>query len=45
VPTTENLVRDIERRLRERWRMEFGTAELDGVWIQETPRNLFELKV
>lgn len=42
VPTTENLVRDIERRLRQRWHAQFGATELDAIWIQETPRNTFE---
>ena len=37
VPTTENLVRDSDRRLREHW--PFGQALLEGVFIQETDRN------
>jgi 6-pyruvoyltetrahydropterin/6-carboxytetrahydropterin synthase len=37
VPTTENLVRDSDRRLREQW--PFGHASLEGVFIQETDRN------
>ena len=45
VPTTENLVRDIEKRLRGDWPAEFGSLQLDGVWIQETPRNLFEQRM
>jgi 6-pyruvoyltetrahydropterin/6-carboxytetrahydropterin synthase len=44
VPTTENLVRDIERRLRANWGEQFAPAELDAVWIQETPKNKFELR-
>jgi 6-pyruvoyltetrahydropterin/6-carboxytetrahydropterin synthase len=44
VPTTENLAFDIERRLRQAWNGRFGPARLDRVWIQETPRNTFELK-
>lgn len=41
VPTTENLVRDIERRLKANWVFQ---AVLDAVWVQETPRNKFELR-
>jgi 6-pyruvoyltetrahydropterin/6-carboxytetrahydropterin synthase len=41
VPTTENLSREISRRLKEEWKF---TAVLDGVRIRETERNLFELR-
>jgi 6-pyruvoyltetrahydropterin/6-carboxytetrahydropterin synthase len=41
VPTTENLSREIDRRLREQWTFR---ATLDGVRIRETERNLFELR-
>jgi 6-pyruvoyltetrahydropterin/6-carboxytetrahydropterin synthase len=41
VPTTENLSREIDRRLREQWAFR---ATLDGVRIRETERNLFELR-
>lgn len=44
VPTTENLARDIDRRLRDDWTDTFGDVALDGVWLQETPRNTFELR-
>jgi 6-pyruvoyltetrahydropterin/6-carboxytetrahydropterin synthase len=45
VPTTENLVRDIERRLRSGWRLQFGDLSLHAVWVGETPRNTFELRI
>lgn len=45
VPTTENLALDIERRLRTGWDARFGAARLARVWIQETPRNTFELEI
>lgn len=44
VPTTENLAADIERRLREDWERVFAPAALDRIWLQETPRNTFELR-
>jgi 6-pyruvoyltetrahydropterin/6-carboxytetrahydropterin synthase len=44
VPTTENLVVDIDRRLRDDWPALFGGARLERIWIQETPRNTFELR-
>lgn len=44
VPTTENLATDIARRLRENWAASFGDVALDGIWLQETPRNTFELR-
>jgi hypothetical protein len=45
VPTTENLARDIARRLQTDWVSAFAEAKLDRVWIQETPRNTFELRI
>ena len=44
VPTTENLAIDIERRLRDGWAATFGEVRLDRIWLQETPRNTFELR-
>ena len=44
VPTTENLAADIERRLRQDWDQEFAAVVLDRIWLQETPRNTFELR-
>ena len=44
VPTTENLSLVIERCLRREWDNSFGAASLDAVRIQETRRNVFELK-
>ena len=44
VPTTENLVLEIERRLRADWSEHFTNAELDRVWVQETLRNTIELR-
>jgi 6-pyruvoyltetrahydropterin/6-carboxytetrahydropterin synthase len=44
VPTTENLAIEVERRLQVAWKDHFGPARLDRVWIQETPRNTFELR-
>lgn len=45
VPTTENLAADIERRLRRGWQTNFpAPARLERIWIQETPRNTFELR-
>ncbi len=41
VPTTENISKEIRRRLKEQWKF---TAALDGVRIRETERNLFELR-
>lgn len=42
VPTTENLAIAIERRLAEKWPE--GWPRLDGIRIQETRRNHFELR-
>ena len=44
VPTSENLSVVVERRLRRDWSGSFGTASLDAVRVQETKRNLFELR-
>ena len=44
VPTTENLSVIVEKRLRRDWISSFGTASLDAVRVQETKRNLFELR-
>ena len=44
VPTTENLVFEIERRLRTGWTAHFPNARLDRIWVQETPRNKIELR-
>jgi 6-pyruvoyltetrahydropterin/6-carboxytetrahydropterin synthase len=44
VPTTENLTLAIQRRLLPDWRKHFGTLRLDRVFIEETPRNKFELR-
>ena len=45
VPTTENLALEIRSRLAGRWRQVFPGAgpALDGIRIQETKRNRFEL--
>lgn len=45
VPTTENLTLDIERRVRNYWVDHFGAAELDRIWVRETQRNTFELRI
>ena len=44
VPTTENLAIAIERRLLSDWKNRFGAIRLDRVFIEETPRNKFELR-
>ncbi len=46
VPTSENVVLAIQRRLRENWPNRFGAdgPQLEGVRLQETKRNRFELK-
>ena len=46
VPTTENLAAAIRSRLGARWREAFPGAwpKLDGIRIQETKRNRFELR-
>jgi 6-pyruvoyltetrahydropterin/6-carboxytetrahydropterin synthase len=47
VPTTENLVDEVERRLRRRWDAAFPgqRPELDRIRIQETRRNAFEARL
>jgi 6-pyruvoyltetrahydropterin/6-carboxytetrahydropterin synthase len=45
VPTTENLALEIERRLRAGWSAAFIDSKLDRIWIQETARNTFELRM
>jgi 6-pyruvoyltetrahydropterin/6-carboxytetrahydropterin synthase len=44
VATTENMSVVIEKRLRRAWDGSFGAASLDRVRVQETKRNLFELR-
>ena len=45
VPTTENLAREIFRRLKTNWKSSFPGAwpVLDKIRIAETPRNIFEI--
>jgi 6-pyruvoyltetrahydropterin/6-carboxytetrahydropterin synthase len=45
VPTTENLALEIARRLCAGWNQILETAKLDRVFVQETGRNSFELKI
>lgn len=45
VPTTENLARDIARRLCDGWSQTVPVARLERVLIQETGRNKFELRI
>jgi 6-pyruvoyltetrahydropterin/6-carboxytetrahydropterin synthase len=46
VPTSENIIRVIERRLVARWDQAFpgGWPRLQGIRLRETKRNVFELK-
>lgn len=44
VPTTENVVRVMEQRLRTGWTETFGSLKLDRILIEETERNTFELR-
>ena len=46
VPTTENLAREIARRLKANWRNAFPGRwpELEKVRIAETDRNIFEVR-
>jgi len=44
VPTTENLATAVARRLRRDWEQSFPRARLERIFIQETPRNTFELR-
>jgi 6-pyruvoyltetrahydropterin/6-carboxytetrahydropterin synthase len=45
IPTSENIVRAIETRLREKWASAFAAEapRLTGIRLQETRRNRFEL--
>jgi 6-pyruvoyltetrahydropterin/6-carboxytetrahydropterin synthase len=45
VPTTENLAREMDRRLRDAWRQAFpgGYPKLEKIRIWETPRNICEI--
>jgi len=45
VPTTENLAREIFRRLKTNWKSSFPGAwpVLEKIRIAETPRNIFEI--
>ncbi len=45
VPTSENVAREIERRLEEAWPLRFpeGTPALAGIRLHETKRNSFEI--
>ncbi len=47
VPTTENLVAEVERRLQREWGASFPGKwpELDRIRIQETRRNTFEARL
>ncbi len=46
VPTSENLAREICRRLKRHWSAVFpgGSPALEKVRIEETPRNIFEVR-
>lgn len=44
VPTTENVTRDIWGRLQRGWSDLGGKAQLDGIRIWETRRNLVEVR-
>jgi hypothetical protein len=46
VPTSENLGREICRRLKQNWNTVFGGEwpKLEKVRIEETPRNIFEIR-
>jgi 6-pyruvoyltetrahydropterin/6-carboxytetrahydropterin synthase len=46
VPTSENILRVIEDRLNANWRQAFPTdwPRLEGIRLQETKRNRFELR-
>jgi len=44
VPTTENLAREVDRRLRQAWPEAFpGGPELETIRIRETDRNICEI--
>jgi 6-pyruvoyltetrahydropterin/6-carboxytetrahydropterin synthase len=46
IPTSENIIRVIEDRLKARWSHAFpsGGPRLEAIRLRETKRNLFELK-
>ena len=46
IPTSENILRSIEERLRGAWRNEFpgDTPTLAGLRLRETKKNIFELR-
>lgn len=46
IPTSENIVRAIEQRLKKHWNQSLGARGpvLDGVRLRETRNNTFELK-
>ncbi|MBC7925646.1 MAG: 6-carboxytetrahydropterin synthase [Bryobacteraceae bacterium] len=44
VPTTENLAVHIVGRLQEEWQPTLGSTKLFRVYVQETPRNTFEVR-
>jgi 6-pyruvoyltetrahydropterin/6-carboxytetrahydropterin synthase len=46
VPTSENVAREICRRLKRNWSTVFGGEwpKLEKVRIEETPRNIFEIR-
>ena len=45
VPTTENVTYAIERRLRASWEATFKDLRLCRIFIEETARNAFELRI
>jgi 6-pyruvoyltetrahydropterin/6-carboxytetrahydropterin synthase len=46
IPTSENILRVIEKRLSAHWRSFFpsGWPRLEAIRLRETPRNLFEFR-
>jgi 6-pyruvoyltetrahydropterin/6-carboxytetrahydropterin synthase len=44
IPTTENIVRVIGRRLCHGWRERFGALQLHRIRVEETAKNFFELR-
>ena len=44
VPTTENLAAVVNQKLRQTWEEHFPDAVLEGVRLEETSRNYFELR-
>lgn len=45
VPTTENVATEIARRLNDQWSRSFAALQLERIFIRETPRNTFELRM